>query len=330
MKGYGFNLGNTIKNVAAIITFSLFSLHVFAVSCGDTITSPTTLTGDLDCELSQETPVALTVQGPSGILNMNGFAINCSTLDPAATDFIAVELQGTAARISNGTLNNCLNGIVAMGDGFHQISNMTMTDVIRNGVQLFSDGNILFGTSTTGVTGSTLSDGVEVLGNDNIVSGCTILGDGDEGVEILGLRNTLTFSYVAGFSEDGLELDGDHIIVVQNTFENNGQTGVIINGNFATVTQNTVSGNGQIGINISGGNGGKISMNFITNNGSNASPNYGGIVLTDPNSSNYQILGNILSGNQQFDLIDLFDPNCTGSNRWLGNQFEFANPMCLR
>ncbi|MFA0813912.1 right-handed parallel beta-helix repeat-containing protein [Microbulbifer epialgicus] len=330
MKGDTLKLIACLQAVGIFISGALLSSNAIAVECGDTIYFSVTMNKNLDCELSQTNPVALTIVGPTGNLDMNGNKITCSTQTPNVTGLTAIVLQGSGGQVRNGILKNCIDGIAAEGQGYHQISNMEVINVIRNGIFLFSDSNTLKNTSVSGAAGSMDADGLEVLGNANTISQCTFLGDGDEGIEIGGQFNTLTYSYVEGFSEDGLELDGSYATISHNTFKNNGETGILINGNFSTIGQNQSTGNGQVGIDISGGSNNTISHNTVTHNGSTASSEFGGIVVTDSDSSGNLILGNIASENLQYDLIDLFDPTCSGTNIWLDNQFGTANPDCLK
>ncbi|WP_238152014.1 right-handed parallel beta-helix repeat-containing protein [Microbulbifer sp. A4B17] len=316
------------KQLALVLALSA-STEVLAVECGDTISKPTTLTQDLSCELSTANPVALTIVGPLGSLNMAGFELGCVSLDPTQTEFYAVEFQGTSAILSNGQLTNCTNGIITSSSGFHSISNIVIDNAQRNAILLFGDGNTIINVDITGPATSTIFDGIEVFGDYNVISRSSVLGGGDEGIEILGDYNNISFTTVSGFSEDGFEVDGNFTFISNSIIENNVETGAILNGNFTHMSQNSVTGNGQAGINLSGASNSTIADNIVANNGLLALSDNGGIIVTDPDSMDNRIIGNTLTGNQQFDLADPFDPTCSGTNLWKGNQFTTSNPTCL-
>ncbi|WP_444907791.1 right-handed parallel beta-helix repeat-containing protein [Microbulbifer sp. SSSA008] len=320
---------NVLKQLGLLAAVFTLSTAALAIECGDTISEPTTLSQDLNCELSIANPVALTIVGPSGSLNMAGFELSCVSLDPTQTDFYAIDLQGTAAYLSNGQLTNCTNGVITSSSGFHSISNMEINSAVRNAILLFGNGNTITNVDITGPATSTISDGIEVFGDYNTISRSTVLGGGDEGIEILGDYNNISFTTVSGFSEDGFEIDGNFTFVSNSIIENNGEAGILINGNFNNIASNNVADNGQVGINLSGGSSNSIASNTVSNNGLSVLPSNGGIIVTDSNSLNNRITGNTLNGNQQFDLADPFDPDCNERNLWSGNQFTTSDPTCL-
>ncbi len=93
------------------------------VMCGDIITRPSKLTGNLTC-VGDAGPGALIVMGPGGKLNLNGFTVDCNN-DADATDTDGIRLTGMKALVHSGTVTDCRNGVVVIGSGKHHIASIT-------------------------------------------------------------------------------------------------------------------------------------------------------------------------------------------------------------
>ncbi|WP_083922720.1 right-handed parallel beta-helix repeat-containing protein [Microbulbifer variabilis] len=329
MKSSTLILPRAIIALSLTLSVSLISSQTLAVECGDTIIKPTILTQDLNCELTEENPVALTVMGPFGSLTIEDAEILCSIQAPLVGETFGVVLKGINASVSGGKISNCENGVSAEGQGSHSISSIEIVNFNRDGIRLASNRNTVSNVMLTGLAGSGLADGISVQGNNNSISNCIVGGNGDEGIEILGDYTNVTFCQISGYEEEGIEVNGDYSNITQNIIQNNIDRGVTINGNFTTVGQNIIRFNGEIGVDIRNTLGSRITSNTILENGSQLSVEFGGIVITGDEAAGNQIIGNTVFNNEQFDLSDPFDPDCTGSNIWEGNQFGSANPGCL-
>ncbi|WHI52801.1 right-handed parallel beta-helix repeat-containing protein [Microbulbifer sp. MLAF003] len=323
------NLPREILTFSLILLASFGSSQVFAVECGATIIKPRVLTQDLNCELTAENPVALTVIGPFGSLILEDAEISCSIQIPFEMQSFGIVLKGASASVSGGKISGCENGISAEDHGTHSISNIEIIDFDRDGIRLASGTNTVTNVMLTGLAGSTNADGIMIAGSNNNINNCMISGIGDEGIEVGGNYNSVTFCHISGFNEEGIEIIGDYSNIAQNVIEHNLENGIRVNGDFATVGQNVVRSNAEIGIEIDNTVGSRITQNTVIENGSNLSEGFGGIVVTDEAAAGNQIIGNIVFDNEPYDLSDLFDPDCTGTNIWEGNRFGSANPGCL-
>ncbi|GAA5443933.1 hypothetical protein Misp06_02111 [Microbulbifer sp. NBRC 101763] len=300
-----------------------------AVDCYDEITSTVTLTEHLNCELSEDEPVALTIIGPGGSLSMNGFELNC-TYNPADQDeWAGVRMEGTSGSIHGGSINSCPDGIHAVGSGSHSIFDMEITDFEDDGVLAESDFNNIYENLIIGQGLAIIGDGVDANGDYTSIVHNTIEGAGDEGVEIDGEYVNVSYNHISGSGQDGVEVDGDYASIIGNTLTNNGSDGIELEEQFALVTQNHVSDNVDDGIEFLGGSGNYVIQNTVTNNGA-GSLDPAGIVVSRVDSINNFIIGNFAFDNFGDDLRDDFDPDCTGSNVWQGNFFGKASPTCLK
>lgn len=329
MKSNTLNLPRPIIALSLATSVFFTATQALAVDCGATIISPTILTQDLNCELTEENPVALTVVGPFGSLTLEDAELSCSIQDPDISDFFGIVLKGINASVSGGKISSCENGVSAEGQGNHSISSIEIVNFDQDGIRLASNLNTVTNVMLTGIAGSGSADGISVQGNNNSISNCMVGGGGDEGIEILGDYTNVTFCHISAYEEEGIEVNGDYSNITQNIIENNIDRGVTINGNFTTVGQNIIRLNGEIGVDIRNTLGSRVTSNTILENGSQLSAEFGGIVITGEEAAGNQITGNTVFNNEQFDLSDPFDPDCTGSNIWQGNQFGSANPGCL-
>lgn len=215
------------------------------VMCGDTIMTSAKLTANLTCT-GDTGPAALTVMGPGGKLNLNGFTVDCNN-DDDAVDTNGILLTGSKARAFSGTVTDCTNGVVLNGTGRHHVAGITSEDNSGDGFLLTmdSDGNNLNG-NTAQRNGNA---GFQAFrSDDNHFSGN--LADGN---------NTVTLRSRAGFyifSASGNQLNG-------NTSRDNVGRGIFVDrAGPTTIHSNTVVNNGFHEIELSVGIGG----NFVTSN----------------------------------------------------------------
>ncbi|WP_444931883.1 right-handed parallel beta-helix repeat-containing protein [Microbulbifer sp. SSSA002] len=197
-----------------------FASIVSAVSCGDTITTAEVLDADIiNCAASP----AITVTGPTGSLDLNGFTLSC---DGSA---IGILLDGSFAGLSNsqpssGTIRACdTAGISVEGTGFHTIVGVTTSENGALGVSVSSDNNFFNSSSHT----------------DNQDTGIYISGD----------ENSFFSVDASGNLAAGIAIFGDYTRISQSIADNNDIVGIIlINANYTSVIQNTASSNGEYGI----------------------------------------------------------------------------------
>lgn len=322
------------------LTFSVllaWSGAAHAVTCGDTITTSATLTGDLSCG----TEPALTI-GSGGSLNMNGFKVTCS----GACEGII--LAGGKNRLSNGVVENCPCRAVGLdGTGGHQITNVlargseegfsgaTGGNKLKNcsalantqtGVNLTGDKN-----SLTRVATGDNPEGISVSGNGNKLSeiasadsylGITVFGNGNKlqkssvaeavqrGIGVFGDKNTVQTSQALGNGDFAWGGAGLNVSGASNKVRNNSVAyfydGIQLGGNHNIVVGNVVTDVDNYGIWVGS------SASIVTNNSVLSSGNYGIQAFGTGNT----IASNVAVGGTPFGLDDIF-PGC--SNGWLSN-----------
>ncbi|WP_444915618.1 NosD domain-containing protein [Microbulbifer sp. TRSA007] len=184
------------------------------VQCGDTITTVEIMTEDI--LFCTATP-PITISGPSGNLDMNGFTVHCAELPVLNTGII---LSGQGAFLSNGTIENCYTGVSAEDSGFHGIYNVLV---------------------------QTNEIGISLTSNHNFVSGSTILSNTEMGISSDGDFNSILSNEILGNEKDSIVIQGDNVLVSQNTIEPEaaglitGLNGIVIGSSSGgIITQNTV------------------------------------------------------------------------------------------
>ena len=214
-----------------ILKFSLLMLTLlaglsFAVACGDTITSDTTLTSDLNCP-----GTALNIGAGNVILDCQGYMINFSSGSGIYSnqDFTTIK---NCNIVHNGYVGANVYGIYLMGSSSSiQNANITVIGVYAGG-------------------------GIYLQGNNNIVSfvNCTFASTTTAGAAVYirsGGNNYISNNILNGGNTDGVyisEYSGDkYNTIINNTIYSGGvyhspKSGVTINSPYATnnyILQNT-------------------------------------------------------------------------------------------
>ena len=293
------------------------------VMCGDIITRPSKLTGNLTC-VGDAGPGALIVMGPGGKLNLNGFTVDCNN-DADATDTDGIRLTGMKALVHSGTVTDCRNGVVVIGSGKHHIASITSE---LNSLAGFFIGQNIDGNKLNANT-------AQQNGNDGFLvfvqaDDSQFIGNVSDNNGTNGLR----------FQQSG----GGHK-VNGNTFSNNGERGIsVVSSGSQTIHGNTIFNNGTAEIMVGGGVGGNvITSNMINGNGGGLQ----GIFLS--NSDNNRLEGNIVTGNNAGiftnvlsqdnriegntvtgNALDMKDDNANcDNNKWQGNTFNTSSQACI-
>ncbi|WP_413664832.1 right-handed parallel beta-helix repeat-containing protein [Microbulbifer sp. CNSA002] len=182
------------------------------VECGDTITTSVTLDEDLTCDVSP----ALTVIGPDGRLNMTGYEVQCDGSE------VGVLLEGRAALLRGGQVADCEVGVLANGDGFHNIQAVSATANASAGFQLVSNSNYMTACTAQENTGV----GLIVSGERNNVFQNTFEENTLSGIQIDGDRSYITENFCFENMGSGIEInDSSNSWIVENASENNGTSG---------------------------------------------------------------------------------------------------------
>lgn len=325
-----------IHYVYATTIFLGFFIPLFAkaVECGDTITAPTTLTEELICDVTDADQVVLTVEGPSGSLDMNGYRITCIGADSSQSG-TGILLSGTSAQIYNGMIFACTKGIVAKGNGSHSIYSMMIEDSYDDIIYIETNHTVVKDNTLIGSVPST-GDGIDIQGDFNTVTQNFIAGGlpDSDGIKLNGVFNNISHNDISGYLGEGIEVNGQFTNVFSNTISTV-SNGIAVGGgneddnaDFSIISQNHITSNFNWGIPVRQTSNTVITQNTVEKNSG------GGIGILDDNSELNKIIDNISQDNSDlnsFDLEDESDPgDCTGPNTWRLNTFDTANPSCLK
>lgn len=238
-----------------------------AVSCGDTITTSTTLTADLGpCG----TNPALTVQGPA-TLNLNGHTVSCISSQNG------IRLTNRGATLRNGVVTACQDGVVLDGTGDHRVERIVAKDNNSSGFQgnFTSIGNTL--TQSAAVANG--GDGFTMEGDETALSDNTATGNSDSGFDVEGDQSSLRGNRATNNGGDGFTIDAAEAKVSKNVAQQNGDSGFTIGGSNQAVGQNQTFANGFYGINFYGTDS-KLQKNTALGNG------FRDLSDSDPNCDN--------------------------------------------
>ncbi|WP_444896770.1 right-handed parallel beta-helix repeat-containing protein [Microbulbifer sp. SSSA005] len=288
-----------------------------AVSCGDVITTPTTLDSDLVCTIADEFSVAIAIEGPSGSLSMGDYSLTCST-NKFGTGIILLE---SGARLSGGSVIGCGDAVTVVGDGGHYVTGVTITDSGNNAVYVKSNFNVVSSMTITGGSG-VVDEGILIQGNNNLVNNNFVGNTDNPGIEITGAYNHVYFNEVYFCATDGIVAGGIFSRVTHNTSNFNGYQGISVAGSYGTIAQNKITDNDFAGIQILQGEFNNIANNNVVDNGTY------GIYIADSMPTDNTISGNFSKGH----TYDLYDPEnfaCISSNTWINNTFTTSDPGCL-
>lgn len=196
-----------------------------AVNCGDTIgpNESVVLTTDLQCSDSP----ALILQGPNARLDMDDHELSCTS-----TNNNGIVLRGRGARLMNGTVTGCKDGVRVRGRGGHTIKNMIATSNADDGFDMGG----LRGSSNNSLANIVATDngdnGIEVKdgSNDNQFTN-TVASNNSNGISIAGDNNQLTNTTASGNSVNGIEivLGGEGALLVNSVAAGNGNFDLLDN-----------------------------------------------------------------------------------------------------
>lgn len=322
----------TIRRLTALttaLTVAILGLAAPAaashVSCGDVITTDTTL----DSDVGPCTSDGLIIEADGITLDLNGHRI--FGLEDLPGEGVGVRIVGrTGVHVTNGVISDFDAG-VALLDGANQnkVSGITARDNVGTAFGDFGDGIAIS------------------QSHDNLILKNTVVRNGPfDGIGMFNgsSGNTINQNFVADNDiassptvnqDDGIRMEPNttNNTVVNNTVLRNGLDGIAVffqsTGN--VIENNTVRDNGfhdklhrkGDGIRVfSEGNNTLIKSNSVFDNAANG-------IRVD--SLNNDILDNKTGGNgveieNAFDLHDS-NENCD-NNTWSNNTFDTANPPC--
>ena len=323
------------------------------LSCGDTITTYTVLSNDLDCSGYTDTAAALTLEAGAR-LNLNGKKI-------IGNDTInCIDIKGNAARVSNGTVMRCYHGI-EVSSNRNRIMQVEALDNERIGITIAGDENLLIKclVANSGREGIYIAEG----NKGNKIDRSIVENNGREGINIEGGSSNKIFrSTVRSNRRQGIsitQVNGDSEMgksnkIYDSIVDNNGRHGINIEGNSNKIYRSTVRGSCRDGIEISGKDN-LVLDNHVVDNGNQETCDsfgegynpsaYAGIDVTAGSEEN-EIKGNRACGNRGCVATDsnecvaherdFWDENvdgdsqCGSFNRWEHNSIICINvaPEC--
>lgn len=261
-----------------------------AVTCGEVLSGPGShrLDADLACNASP----ALTVRDGAR-LDLGGHTVTCT----GGGDGIV--LAGTRARLSNGVVTGCDDGIALSGSA-HQVKRVRATFNTRGFVtdgtldqsRLYDDGAEF---NTRG--------GFLVVGADNSVTRNAAFGNGDVAIFVAGSGNTVSRNETNGNCIPG------------------GCAAYVIGGDDNEVSRNSATGEDTGFLVMPGTGPGNVFRKNVA-----LFSFVAGIVVQDGATGNL-LTRNVATGGGGIGLFD-FNLDCAG-NVWKNNAFDTANQACI-
>lgn len=188
--------------------------EVKPVKCGDVLEyGYFQLTGNLTCSQNP----ALRITGPAK-LNLKGHTLSG---DEGNNNCILIE--GNNARIWNGTVRNCKEGIVIEESDRNKLINVRACENKRRGFRIKnSSENMLINclAKENGRRGFS----IEENGDDNVLAWCVSKNNGQHGFKIEeGDGNKISHSKAFANCRDGIEIDaGRYNLIIDNSVKDNG------------------------------------------------------------------------------------------------------------
>jgi parallel beta-helix repeat protein len=285
----------------------MFFPQAEAIECGDILArGHHKLTKDVTC-IGPGVP-ALTLEGGAN-LDLNGCTVDCDE-----TGREGIVLEGRNARVRNGIINGCRNGVVITGDGHHKVLQLIVENNTREGIRVRSAYNQVINTEAR----NNRRRGFKIDGDDNSLVNCLAEDNGRHGILIDGgndnkVRNSAAFRSC----RDGIEID------------NEGNDNSLIN-NYVADNGNPVTCDAfdeeyrpwfYAGIDITDG----AEENTVINNRTS-----GNLGCDREDCCDGEDCGDVIERNLLDENVD-GDGNCDSTNRWNNNRVdgERAEPECV-
>jgi parallel beta-helix repeat protein len=289
-----------------VVSFEGYGSAAYAIDCGDTIYpgEKVKLNGDLNCN----TDPAIKIIGPA-TLDMKDHTIY------GQEEIVGIKVEGEGAKVMNGTVTGCDQGVVIAGEGGHQILKVAAQENYGDGFLVRSDNNQFIDSTAE----SNEDAGFRVYGDGNRFVNNAAVNNNDEGFDINGDQNELTNNTADGNRSDAIEIDGNYNRLINNTASNDQDEGIVLDGNNNVVHNNTALSNSGDGIEIDGNN------NTVTSSKSERNGKKG-IHVFRRNKDN-AVSKNTAINNSDYDM---FDENigCI-DNTFSKNKFNTSNLSCI-
>lgn len=237
------------------------------VKCGDTLeNSHFELRKDLNCD---ENP-AITIIGPAK-LNLNGRTLS------GTGDNVCIQINGESAKVWNGTVTNCTDGVVIAGTGRHQVFRTISMENEETGFKVEEKSNDNWLTMNEAIGNSKENFLIEEESDNNQLIKNKAEDGEDKGYYVRGSNNRLYENEANGNLDDALRIrNGNNNEAINNIFNDTESAGVKVDSKKNIVSKNIITNNANEGIKVSSPENdldpeippsNKISSNVVLNNG---------------------------------------------------------------
>jgi parallel beta-helix repeat protein len=223
--------------------------HAAQPSCGDVITTDTTLAGDLtNCPGD-----GLVIGADSVTLDLNGHTVDGDGTPGAAGPNVGILNEGyDGVTIENGTVREFDFGLLLRAGSAGEIRGVATTHNSRAGMRLEGLGGNRFTGNTSAENGTF---GVNFFGgnHDNLFESNTVADNGDGGIgDFVSDHDRFAYNTVTGNAEDGISVGGSTDTVVEHNSVSDNFAGIAVFGSDRNqVKSNRVAGN-HFGIIVDG------------------------------------------------------------------------------
>jgi parallel beta-helix repeat protein len=294
------------------------------------VTSNVKLTANLDCSgFDVDSGPILEVVGPAK-LNLKGFTVigngfteNEGTEDEETFGDTCIEVTGAGAKVWNGTVTQCVDGVVIAGTGSHKVFRIKSTDNEKTGFKVEESSNSNWLEKNEALRNIKENFLVEKDSNDNHLIKNKAEDGEDRGFYVRGSNNRLHKNKADRNRDDALRIkNGNKNEVIHNIFNGTDSgEGVQINSEDNIVCKNIIKQNAR-GMRIQD-DGNVVKGNIIISNWKEG-------ILIEEGSSN-TISSNIILNNWQEGIrIDAGSSNTISGNIIKNNGFNESDPEDIR
>lgn len=176
------------KNLGTLAALSLAAAAVFlsptashALECGDTILPGQKVKLEANVGPCSDQTGGITIIGPA-TLDLNGFAVTCLLQPNLSQNPTGLRLIGHRAKVMDGRVVACGNGIDLAGEGRHKVMRVETAISGNTGFRVYSPRNVL----KDNVAIQNQSHGFEIWGERSVIKKNVSTENGRFGLYVLG------------------------------------------------------------------------------------------------------------------------------------------------
>ena len=293
----------SIKIIATLsLALGITPLAQAQLACGGTVAGRTTVVLQADIGPCDDNAGPIRVHGPA-TLDLNGHTITCADLDGDDELPDGIVMIGKAAKVRNGRIQGCADGLALMGEGRHQVKNIISQLNTESGFDVRSDRNKV----QRSIARRNQREGFRIVKGFDIVTGNALLHNIAENNQqggfsmLFGVRNKLIANTMTDNNGSGFFV----FVGIENQLKNNrvqgNNGGIIVLGLKNRIIRNQVENNRGVGIGLA------VDTALGTPTGANL------------------VTRNTALGNSSADLYD-DQPDC-GTNKWKKNKYGTVDPV---